>query len=210
MITERTAEVLEELFQSLPEAVINAIRPPERLVYAGPRRAARVAIDHALHENQWSITDLAQITTGFCLTWANGHDHCSFVIGLGRDKLSAPMHFVKVMDTDLVQQTVTWSYLHPQNKMMTCRKKRYFTKLKSSTTGAFKADFNQTQVTPFDPDNIILGWDLEPYERQNIIPNLQYLRCQQQIDVIEAARRAEGINAEICATGEDSDDANDS
>lgn len=189
--TERTAEVVEAEIQALPRALIERIRPPPRPCYAGRAKPSRAATSTAINRNQWLITELSQIDTGHCITWADGHDKFSFVISLDRKTLSPPLHFVKVMATDHGRKTVTWGYYQPLKKNMTNVEKKYITKRKAAASGAFRFVTGVLQACKFDPNNIILGWDLDAGDKQNVIPALQYERCQQQIQCIQALRAQE-------------------
>ena len=193
---EHTPEAQEALIQTLPDTIINRIRPVERLVYAGPRRKARLQTQVALNSNKFLITTIDQISSGFCLTWADGHDGFSFVLNLGRKTFTQPLHFVKVLETDPIENTVTWGYFQPQKKKFRDAHRRYCTNNGAAGSGAFKLLCTTRHVCAFDPNEIILGWDIEDHERQNVIPELQCLRAQQQIKCIQAARKTEGMDIE--------------
>ena len=185
----------------------------ERLAYSGPRQPGRLVTQQALNLNRWLITEMSQISSGYCLTWANGHDDCSFVISLGLKKYSPPLHYVKVAETNPESKMVTWSYFKPIPKQFTDRNLKYFSKKKAGTRGAFYFTDNR-QTVPFDPDNIVLGWDLDGNESTKCIPEMQYERCQQQIKCIVAAQEqntdASGSGAAAATGGVDSDSDSDS
>ena len=191
MCTEPVGEVREAMIQGLPDAIIQRVRPPERLMYNGPRRASRRDTARALNLNRYCITELEQIETGYCLTLAED-DHCSFVIDLGGGLKSDPLHFVKVVRVDHDEQTVTWDYFVPTKARFSHKSLKYFSKSRCAKSSSFQL-LNVHQTVDFNPDNIVLGWDLEPHEKKGIVPEMQYLRCGEQIKVIAAARRAEGL-----------------
>ena len=107
MCTEPVGEVREAMIQGLPDAIIQRVRPPERLMYNGPRRASR------------------------------------------RD------------------------YFAPVKARFTIQLLKYFLKSRCAKSGSFQP-LNRHQTVDFDPDNIVLGWDLEPHEKKGIVPEAEY------------------------------------
>ena len=196
-----SVEIDEDAIQTLPDAIIEMVRPPARPIYAGARQANRAATAQAMNHNAYCISEISQVKTGNLITWADGHDKFSFVITLGHQKWSKPLHFVKATDVNERRNTVTWGYYAPTSLSWTNKSIRYVGHKKARAHGAFKF-VDTRQVCAFNPSQIIIGWDLSSGERQNEIPNVQYLRLQQQIRAISAAQVAEGVES-----GDDDDEA---
>ena len=194
------AEARQALLDTLPENLLRRVDPVRRPIYAGARKQRRRNAQRVIEHNPFEITTLAELTLGsmvICL--APSLDNLAFSGRLPGGGQSVPLYLLQVERTSSFENNVTWVYYKP--KAFTKNDGRYIAKVKAGTNGTFHKMSKMTQTTSFDPDELLLGWDLEEGEGAGRIPCEQY---DQLVTILAAINMEQTSNAIVQSGNQES------
>ena len=171
---ELEAETRQALLDTLPANLLKRVDPARRPVYTGPRQQRRRNAQLVIEHNEFDISDLEQLTPGsmaICLS-PDKADESNFRVKLAGGVQSVLVYLLQVVSTSSFENTVTWVYYGPHD--FTDRPTRYIAKRKCASAGIFKKRKKSVQTHDFDPEEILLSWDLDDGETPGQIPYEQY------------------------------------